>query len=295
MNSMLKKAANSATGKIAKACIEISDTRSKNVDPVMKPALKSADSLAASFDSSFMDEMRGRMGFTDGISSVRKKFQDDGSVRYSTMRISDPRWNSVRRFTVQFNPDTLSFTANSGDHIGVMNIADGKRKISTENNLTSALYMSVQLIFDAVDNQDAFTDDKLSANPENLARTAVNGVYNMAGGGREVRTEVEGFIGALNNPETRTIRFIWGNLLYKGSLSHVNAEYTMFAPDGRPIRAKVDLRIICDMSTVEYDKEAGWDQQYANAFLTQRNLMAASSFMEQHQNVSKKIGSLINW
>lgn len=41
-----------------------------------------------------------------------------------------------------------------------------------------------------------------------------------------------------------TVRFLWGKLDFEGRVEHSTVQYTMFAPDGTPVRATVDL-VIC--------------------------------------------------
>lgn len=45
-------------------------------------------------------------------------------------------------------------------------------------------------------------------------------------------------------PQPPTVTFLWGTGIgFTGFLQHVNAEYTMFAPDGSPLRATADIAL----------------------------------------------------
>ena len=61
-----------------------------------------------------------------------------------------------------------------------------------------------------------------------------------------VQTEVEGLIAALQNCYTRVVTFQWSNFTFTGSLETIQANYTMFSPSGRPIRADISLDITQD-------------------------------------------------
>jgi hypothetical protein len=54
---------------------------------------------------------------------------------------------------------------------------------------------------------------------------------------------VEGFIAALRNPYTRVIKFQWGKFVFEGILNNISAEYTMFSNSGRPVRAKLRVKL----------------------------------------------------
>ncbi|MGQ7846058.1 CIS tube protein [Granulosicoccus sp. 3-233] len=54
-----------------------------------------------------------------------------------------------------------------------------------------------------------------------------------------------------NLHEPRVVRLLWGTLIFFGRLQSLNIEYTLFKPDGEPLRAKVALSFTGFMSTVE--------------------------------------------
>ncbi|MFI3227524.1 MAG: hypothetical protein R3Y09_08955 [Clostridia bacterium] len=47
--------------------------------------------------------------------------------------------------------------------------------------------------------------------------------------------------GSLHKPPV--IKFVWGNLNYRGVVTNITETYTMFTSSGKPIRAKLDLTI----------------------------------------------------
>lgn len=293
--SAAKSYGKSATGTIEKARIVIYDKRGKVKKPEMKDAAskKGSGLFGSMSEMKSLSKMRSKMGMDitpgGGISSF-----DTDSIGGNIL--PDKNKIALRDFTVQFNPSTLSFTGNSGDHISIMNIASGKDNAADKvrNNLVSALYMSVQLIFDSVTPADAFSGDRDTLSPVNAAKN----IYSLVSGGKnDVQNRVEGFIGALNNSCTRTLDFNWGNLKYHGHLSRVDANYTMFAPDGRPIRATVDLRMICDDVSTASDNASVdtnyWDNRYEETFLNDSDIPGAS-MLKGHGSAAKKVGSIFN-
>lgn len=56
--------------------------------------------------------------------------------------------------------------------------------------------------------------------------------------------------------ETPFLKVVWGTLNFKGRLSSKSVKYTLFAADGEPLRAEVDLQIsqFVDVETEEKEK-----------------------------------------
>lgn len=50
--------------------------------------------------------------------------------------------------------------------------------------------------------------------------------------------------------ETKSIpncKFVWGTLIFRGYMTSIKQDFTMFLPDGKPVRANVDITIESDM------------------------------------------------
>lgn len=185
-------------------------------------------------------------------------------------------------FEVQFNPSSLKITARGGGRILV------KNSLNPQNSESDFKYaavdphvdVSMTLIFDAVDQQDAFFADKFTFAPPSL----VKGISAAAAAGKgkvySVKPQVEGFIGALRTPEHRRIVFTWGHLVYEGVLNNVDAKYTMFNPMGNPIRAEVGLKMTCTGDeSLKY-----WYQRYQEG-MTEKDYV-------NNQNLSNYMGNL---
>lgn len=55
------------------------------------------------------------------------------------------------------------------------------------------------------------------------------------------------------------VTFSWGNLNFKGYLTSLNEEYTMFSIEGKPIRAKLDITIQEDTSDLSAAKKSPFE------------------------------------
>lgn len=154
-----------------------------------------------------------------------------------------------RILPVQFNPNELSITV-TGDPIEKIDVQvepgaeePAAPKVESGTMSMGHVTLSVKLIFDRVMNQDAFMADKLCV-------TSVKGIKGdmakLDNAVYSVQTEVEGLIAALQNCYTRVVTFQWSNFTFTGSLETIQANYTMFSPSGRPIRADISLDITQD-------------------------------------------------
>lgn len=154
-----------------------------------------------------------------------------------------------RVLKVQFNPSELMLNASA--------VPRDKKDATTSQSRTMAvedasLTLSVNLYFDDMDTYDAFMWDKirLGLSVQTAANVAKLGQDTFTKNGsavHSVQDEVESLVAALRNPYTRTISFRWADFAFIGTLSSLQASYTMFSPSGRPIRAQVGLRIQHEM------------------------------------------------
>jgi hypothetical protein len=119
---------------------------------------------------------------------------------------------------------------------------------------------------------------------ENLTLEAIFDSYSTANGPKDVRENRQGVVGGyaltnvlstsasviygvkhlkslltpVENPKDSSTKvppilvFQWGNFSYRGHLETLNIKYTMFLPDGVPVRAKVNMNLKAYMT----DKEA---------------------------------------
>ena len=147
-------------------------------------------------------------------------------------------------FQVQFNPNSLRLSASGGGRVPITNYLAGGGTI-TYGSMDPNITLSVTLLFDAVNNQDAFFQDKFSLSTTSLAKGIATGAQILKGKSYSVQPQVEGFIGALRWPERRkNVKFAWGTLCYEGYLNNVSSTYTMFSSTGNPIRAEVTLNLL---------------------------------------------------
>lgn len=122
-------------------------------------------------------------------------------------------------FQVQFNPAELSFSAGQTGKKKKKDFQPGKENPACTWESVPGIRMSVKLIFDA-------------------------GMEEREGSACDVHKTVrELFAEAEKNCGDIKSAFLWGEFIFPGILEGLSAEYTMFSPEGKILRANMELTI----------------------------------------------------
>lgn len=205
----------------------------------------------------------GGLSTAEILSALREsRIRDTASALANGVPPTYPGSQS-RTLRVQFNPSELTLNASAVPQSQQDGMTGQSRTLAVED---AKLSLTVTLYFDDMDPYDAFMWDKFTAG------LTAQGISNLAKMGMEatgkkkvcsVQGQVEALVAALRNPYTRLISFRWADFAFIGQLNTVRANYTMFSPSGRPIRAQVLLRIQHEMDPQMLQ---GWYDSFAKAF-----------------------------
>lgn len=161
---------------------------------------------------------------------------------------------------VQYNPATLTFRSSGGHLRQYQSMGNENMNSVTSTDKKASTTLSVQFIYESIDNADAFGSSSLGINVEDAADTIKSGVKKLIGAGNSVKKPVEGLISLMMEKESRQVIFVWNNMFFHGELGSVNANFTMFNKQGNPIKATVDIEIEQTNGNVLYAS----DRQYWN-------------------------------
>ena len=185
---------------------------------------------------------------------------------------------------VQYNPSSLAMQA-TAEEVSFsclqQNIDAG---IPNQNIRPPMVMLAVELIFDAVNPQDAFMLDKTRISAGTIVSDVSGIVQNKKHGGYTVQPQTEGLIAALIRPDTRLVTFRWADMAFTGQIVEVQADYNMFSVSGKPIRSKVRMNIA---QQVESDA----DFQYWDKAL---NKMFKDTNPVDLKSTGQKVGNLLN-
>ncbi len=173
--------------------------------------------------------------------------------------------NNYCAMEVQYNPSSLFFTSQEGY---TYDVSDGglggqARQVST-TKAPSSVTLGCELIFDAMNKDDAFGITEQGLTADHLLSAGKNIAVQMRGG-YSVSEHVNAIIACLFSSMTRQVIFYWGGMSFRGELTSVNAHYTMFNKDGNPIRASVQIEIYQKNENNVYD-QSQYEQAFAETF-----------------------------
>ena len=156
---------------------------------------------------------------------------------------------------VQYNPATLMLRTVGGKIRQYQAMGNENMNAMVSTDKKTSTYLSVQLIYEAIDNADAFGSSGLGMNVNDVVDATKSMLKNIdigsqnstlnkfMGGGYSVKKPVEGLLSLMMEKESRQIIFVWNNMFFHGELISANANFTMFNKLGNPIKATVNLEI----------------------------------------------------
>lgn len=186
---------------------------------------------------------------------------------------------------VKYNPNKIHFNAYSKNQMlpGPGGAGGNMQMQSTEPaNIT----MQVELLFDDVNNQDAFMFEKFTNVSAGAIVSDVAGVVkNVRRDGYTVQREIEGMIALITQSETKQVVFYWGDMAFAGEVIAIDAKYTMFNPQGHPVRGTVTLLIQEGGPDSDGSGFAYWEAAYKKLMDSKGNLF---------DKAAGKAGNLLN-
>lgn len=162
--------------------------------------------------------------------------------------------------TVQFNPAeyNLSESVNYADKT-----IPGFPGPITQFVAGQATTLNLSLIFDTFDTpENGVRPVQASAGVTDMEPPTPTDVSKLT---RKV-TGLVNIVGGLHRPPTVT--FNWGSLAFKGVVTDVKQTYTMFLPDGLPVRARVELTLKSVTDVANAKKEAPFESPDRTKFRT---------------------------
>lgn len=274
---VLKSAGKSIIGQTERAKITIYDIRPKSIDgtltkstiqakaagDLMSGMLGSsgsiANSMAQNLNRAVVDKAVGELKNVANAAGLNVDL-------YKADDIFEKVKTTKKTYSVQFNPSTIRIHAQGGGLVPKTDYQEGNSRV-TFDNMETRIEVNIPLIFDKVSNKDAFMAEKFTLNPLEVAKGVATAVKLKTQGSDafSVQAEVEAFIAAVRDVNLSYISFAWGDLFYAGLLNRVSSEYKMFDLQGRPVRAVVNLSLVCFSN--DDDARQDWIRAYENAYV----------------------------
>lgn len=241
MNNFTNNLVGSLTGQVEKARITIFDRRGYKVNvKSVEGKRTNAEGNEETFStfSLFTNTLSSKELKADGILSEELN-QRKGELQ---KQLYD-KYQTQKTYIVGFNPSSLNIHAIGGGRFSKNNYAQGGNTTSDFSAMNPRIQLDFKLYFDAHANREWIETPSFSVKPE-----------------------VEAFIAALRDEGTREVEFSWGKMVYNGVMNMVDVTYTMFSTYGKPLRAEMNVTMLCVDEGLSTGKESTWAEHYEDAF-----------------------------
>lgn len=234
MNEMLQNFVSSITGNIPKAVLIV-----KNKDKKTGGGLSSLEDTLTSAAGITQTMLGGTGNVINALVGTNKSGPSFES------RAAAAKNAGFLAMEVQYNPSTISYDTVAGKIINRVGGSMGP-DANTPYHISdcpAATTMHVQLVFDDVNVQNAFTipDNPLSVGGMISSGAAI--AKKVMGKEYTVQPQMDGIMSLLTLAQTRQVIFAWSKFSFHGELCNVDSRYTMFNTDGNPIRGVIDISI----------------------------------------------------
>ena len=211
------------------------------------------------WEKSLMKKTKDTISATDavkGAASGIASFFTPGSKNQQTVGSIDKDNDKFLKFEFQYNPATLRLYSVNG-------------KVQEKNNMSSSEQLhimkfqgksklSFDIIFDDCDNMNAFMFNEVSNFNLTGAANKVKSLVQNGGNTHSVRKRMDAIMSLLSTPSTQQVVFFWSRMVFRGTITSVSNRFTMFNPEGNPIRGQMHIEITQDKKY----KDKLYDEQY---------------------------------
>lgn len=234
------------------------------------------------------------------ISELRDKLVDISDVSV----INNPkgvlkaaqRYNKVKSIAgsdfyvmqLKYNPSSIRFSSQAGSYVQSGPGNAGVNQI-TQITVPSRTTMYVDLIFDDVSVMDSFMWDKFHLGINSTVTATAGGIKQATKNGYSVQTQMEGLISLIIYEYSRNVIFYWSEMAFAGEVTGVSATYTMFNPQGHPVRGKISLTIFQSEESNNTSGGEYWDSAFDRLF----NDYSHDSDVEDTRIINQ-LGNIIN-
>lgn len=258
MNSIAENLVNSLSGNVPKAILCVRNiktleqitSRDGAEERLRKKRANMKDTLDAAKDlqDAFMKATENALSGT--VSSEARKNLLGQDQAYLAME-------------VQYNPSSIHMQTATGSQLDYSGGSMGNmaNNMIIQNIVPTSTTMNVQLIFDEVNMYDAFMVNNVNSPVGAIAQAAKYAVEKEY----SVQHQIEGILSLLTMDVTRQVVFYWSKMCFRGELTAVQANYTMFNKSGNPIRGVVNLSIR-QGEQAELFESSYWGKAYENLF-----------------------------
>lgn len=258
MNSIAENLVNSLSGNVPKAILCV-----RNIKTLEQ--ITSRDGAEERLRKK-RDNMKGTLDAAKDLQDAFMKATEDalsGTVSSKARKNLLGQDQAYLAMEVQYNPSSIQMQTATGSQLDYSGGSMGNmaNNMIIQNIVPTSTTMNVQLIFDEVNMYDAFMVNNVNSPVGAIAQAAKYAVEKE----HSVQHQIEGILSLLTMDVTRQVVFYWSKMCFRGELTAVQANYTMFNKSGNPIRGVVNLSIR-QGEQAELFESSYWGKAYENLF-----------------------------
>ncbi len=265
---------------------------------VDKDTVDQANAAAVEFEEALVKEYEGK-GFKDSIKGVKDGAVDmfktakslgfkksavavgkslggalaPGQKSSTTVGEVSEKNENFFKIPVQFNPASMRMDSLQGKVKSMNSSGNNTAKLLNEQEFSGRTKLSFDLIFDDVNLQDAFMlQEVFDLNATKIVDKAAS-IYSHGQNIFTVKPRMELFMSLLVSPVTQHVIFHWGKMVFRGQVTGVTNQYTMFNTSGYPVRGTMHLEI-----TQDDRKEGKKDKDHQGDNFSYQNIQWKNSF-----------------
>ena len=256
-------------------------------------------SVTGSINKAMILVRKNKENATD-IGEIRDKLISSGSksmfANPNGLLKSPERYSAVKKLVgndcyvmqVKYNPLSIRFSSQGGTYVQ-SSTSNSIVNQYTQLTVTSRTTMTVDLIFDDVNVMDAFMWDKFHLSLNSAVSGTAGVVKQIAKNGYSVQQQIDGLVSLITDRYYSNVIFYWSDMAFAGEVTGVNVAYTMFNPQGNPVRGKVSLSIFQSEDSEGNNSAAYWNKAFDRLF----DEYDKASEMDDSR-VLDQIGNIIN-
>lgn len=160
------------------------------------------------------------------------------ALQKGKIKICDEKGNTRHTVTFSFNPSSYTIRSTPVYQAMPKLGQDGEDQVFISG---ASRELSTVLFFDSAGDTDLFSSGQLGQMSREKMENSLKPVTDKT----KLLMETVRIVGDQHKPPK--VIFSWGNLNFKGFITSLSEEYTMFSMQGKPIRAKVSISIKEDL------------------------------------------------
>ncbi len=217
-----------------------------------------------SLQSSLLSSCKDKLGIKEIGDDIKSAFTKGGKSSDKVGEIASENGKFVK-FKVQYNPATIRLYSVNGK----IQSRKGEEGIDSLKmyHFTGKSKLSFDLIFDNCDNMNAFGMNEIAN--MNFTSAANKGINAFKQGKSEysVRKRMDAILSLLSSVATQQVVFYWAKMCFRGMITDVGNKFTMFNPQGNPIRGEMHIELTQDKSNanLKYDEQY-WETAFKAVF-----------------------------